>query len=156
MPRVLLLVAIAIIGYLTWQWFSRLPADQKRQQFIRIGLWVLVAVALLLVATGRLHWLGAALATVFATGRSLLPLALKLLPWLAQRKQQNHPQKTPDKGMSLSDAYAILGLDENATKQEITDAHRRLMAKNHPDKGGNDFLAAQLNTAKDLIIASMA
>ncbi|KZY65471.1 hypothetical protein A3738_18305 [Oleiphilus sp. HI0066] len=51
------------------------------------------------------------------------------------------------------DALKVLGLAEGASKQEIVDAHRKLMQKCHPDRGGNDFLAAQLNQAKDILLS---
>ena len=54
--------------------------------------------------------------------------------------------------MSRQEALSVLGLGANATKQEIIDAHRRLMAKNHPDKGGSTFIAQQLNEAKRVLL----
>lgn len=54
--------------------------------------------------------------------------------------------------MSLKEAYAILGLEEGASEEEVVQAHRKLMQKLHPDRGGSDFLAAQVNRAKDLIL----
>lgn len=37
-------------------------------------------------------------------------------------------------GGSLADAYAALGVDENATDADVKKAYRKLMSANHPDK----------------------
>ena len=41
--------------------------------------------------------------------------------------------------MSRQEAYAILGLAEDASEDEVIEAHRRLIQKLHPDRGGNDY-----------------
>jgi len=56
--------------------------------------------------------------------------------------------------MDVSQALQILGLAEGASKQEVLDAHRKLMQKLHPDRGGSNFLAAQVNRAKDVLLES--
>ena len=62
---------------------------------------------------------------------------------------------TADEGeMDTEQALAVLGLDNTATRDDIVDAHRRLMQKLHPDRGGTDYLAATLNVAKKVLLQS--
>ncbi len=50
------------------------------------------------------------------------------------------------------EALEILGLSGNPTKEEIIKAHRNLITKLHPDKGGSDFLASMVNQARDTLL----
>ncbi|MYI88696.1 MAG: molecular chaperone DnaJ [Gammaproteobacteria bacterium] len=55
--------------------------------------------------------------------------------------------------MTREEALEILGLDESASKQDIIEAHRILMQRNHPDRGGSTWVAARINRAKDVLLA---
>lgn len=53
---------------------------------------------------------------------------------------------------SRDEALQILGLSGNPSREEIISAHRRLINKLHPDRGGSDFLAARVNQARDILL----
>lgn len=86
------------------------------------------------------------------------------MPLLKAFIEREHPDWTmnanagaapPQSGdMSPEEALAILGLETGATSEQITLAHRKLMAKLHPDKGGSTYLATRVNQAKDLLMKS--
>ena len=54
--------------------------------------------------------------------------------------------------MTESLALEILGLDESAGKDDVSKAHRSLMQKMLPDRGGSDYLAQKINAAKDFLM----
>ncbi|MEO0410655.1 MAG: molecular chaperone DnaJ [Pseudomonadota bacterium] len=49
-------------------------------------------------------------------------------------------------------AAEILGVAIDASKEDILAAHKRLMKAAHPDQGGSDYLAQQINGAKDVLL----
>jgi len=59
-------------------------------------------------------------------------------------------------GMPLDDARRLLGVSEDADADAIRAAHRRLIAKVHPDAGGSEELAQRINAARDALIADAA
>jgi DnaJ-domain-containing protein 1 len=54
--------------------------------------------------------------------------------------------------MDKAQARLVLEVDDEASDEQVISAHKRLMAKNHPDKGGSTYIASQINQAKDVLL----
>ena len=54
--------------------------------------------------------------------------------------------------MKPEEAASILGVEEDASPADIRAAHRKLISQLHPDKGGTDYLAAQINDARKVLL----
>lgn len=123
----LLLIAAAGVGL--WAWKTRDP------QAVRIGD-VAAGVAALLALK------------LFKTN---LPLGMLALGgagwWLWFRKSGGAPA-----AMSDDEARRLLDVPADATAQEVRAAHRRLVARVHPDVGGTAELAQQVNLARDVLL----
>lgn len=72
--------------------------------------------------------------------------------WHAEDEPSGHTEEGISSALSVEEAYAILGLDEGADKDAIISAHKSLMQKLHPDRGGSSYLATKINQAKDLLL----
>jgi DnaJ family protein C protein 19 len=158
---VLALLAIMGVWYVMWK-YRRLPEETRKKTFLQICLISLAVALVVLVASGRAHWIFALLGGVVAFASRLLPY-LRHLPMLAKvlatfgivipgMAQAASSSAIDTNNMSREDAAAILGVDNSANDQQVLSAHKSLMNKMHPDKGGSGALAAQINAARDVML----
>ena len=54
--------------------------------------------------------------------------------------------------MSTAEALEMLGLKPGSSEQEIRAAYAHLIKRVHPDVGGTDWFAKQLNAARDALL----
>ncbi|MXO91276.1 J domain-containing protein [Pontixanthobacter aquaemixtae] len=61
-------------------------------------------------------------------------------------------QSKSTRAQALFRARKLLGVRENATRQEVLQAHKQLIAMVHPDKGGTNDQVHEANAARDLLL----
>jgi len=129
---------------------------------------LLVGFAAWMAFTGRLRRLttldGAMLgvsivsAILAARGNPIIggiPLALSAL-YALRRFSRTPPRPQPvATNEAVREARALLGVSPDADAEAIRAAHRRLIAKIHPDAGGTQALAEKINDARALLLRNL-
>ncbi|MBE8717744.1 J domain-containing protein [Cellvibrio polysaccharolyticus] len=159
-----ILLILLVIGAITGiRWFKQQPQAARRKVMLRSLAGAAIFLLITLAVTGRMHWLFAVIGALIPFMRGALGLGIQLLPlWLRRKSGQNttgnnQPPARQPLDLSIDEAMQTLGLEGdlnsgNITVTMVNDAHRRLIQKVHPDRGGNDFLASRVNRARDVLI----
>lgn len=127
----MILLLLAAAGVAWWYWGRGL----NRQQLVAAAS---VLGGALLLARGA--WMVA------------LPMFLPLI-WLLMQPSRPSPPARP--AMDAGEARRVLGVAPGADAEAIRTAHRRLVARVHPDQGGSADLAGRVNAARDILLAEL-
>lgn len=127
------LVAVLALGVFVWAIATgRIGRENGREAMaLAIG-----AAGLAILARGKA-----------IAGVALIATGLALWPWNRRRASSAT--------MSVNDARALLGVPPDADAETIRAAHRRLIAQTHPDRGGTEALARQINLARDMALSAI-
>ena len=161
MARIVILLAVLAVALLLWYNIRRSSGEQRKKIILWTVIWSIIATLMFLAATGKLNLITAAIGSFIALIPRLLGY-LKYLPLISRLYQQTKPGKQSNQqsspppprsgAMTKKEALDILGLKPGASREDILAAHKRMIQKVHPDRGGSDTLAAQINKAKDVLL----
>lgn len=70
-------------------------------------------------------------------------------------KTRAKPVSARERDRAISEARLLLGVSEHDDAAAIRARHRSLMTQNHPDTGGSEEQAQELNAARDLLLAEL-
>jgi hypothetical protein len=152
---VILFIVLAVLGI---RHISKQPEDIRPSLRLRYGLYALLGLAILLVFSGKLHWVAGAIAAILPIIQRFFPLLVRFLPFFKNKvtetsqKKTSTPSNAMDAEMDLKRALQVFGFEALPSEEKVVQRHRELMQKNHPDRGGSDFLASQINQAKEVLV----
>lgn len=121
------------------------PILKRREWRFLTAAFAVAAFAGAAYAALREEWVIAAVLALFG---AWLALSTRRPPAAAAAP----PPPRRREGMTADEARSILGVGPKASREEIRTAYTRLMRLLHPDKGGANGLAAQLNAARDRLL----
>lgn len=82
----------------------------------------------------------------------LIALACRVVlgkwPW-------NYLSTKPTRPQSVFHARKLLRVRDQASRAEILEAHRRLIATVHPDRGGSNEAVHEANAARDVLLGEL-
>ena len=140
-------LGLAFLLLMLLNWWAKADVKTAKSSLFWAILAVCGILTFALVASGK--GFAAVLPIGFAAWRMFGPKSASRTG--AQMGHSSRP-RGKDSPMSVSEAREVLGVSKDASEDEINNAYRRLMAKYHPDKGGNDWMASKLNEARKILL----
>ncbi len=85
-------------------------------------------------------------------GKLIVFAALAVIVWKMASGRWPWEAKTSARTQALLRARKLLGLRAGADRVEIIEAHKRLLAMVHPDRGGTNDQVHEAQAARDLLL----
>lgn len=84
--------------------------------------------------------------------RLIIFVGVAAFVWKAATGRWPWEPNVTTRGQALFRARKLLGVRADASRADIIEAHRRLLAMVHPDKGGTNSQVHEANAARDLLL----
>lgn len=132
MARLLILAAGLILIIAGYRWLQQNRQNLNKADIIKAVMMVALVICLLLVVTGRAHWLVVIGAGLLALAQRFLPLIIRLLPTLnhlyktrqqQQTSTQTNQSKVQSEVLSMTLDHASGQLDGEVLKGPFTGKH---------------------------------
>lgn len=145
----LLLITAALAGFFFLSRWWRRSKRSAHGSYVAVAIGIATLLLLLAIRGGA---------------EIAVPLTALFIPFLAgwlntawlklgsSSKSGSSNSKGSSGDIDRVEAYRILGLQPNASDEEIQAAYRRLMQRVHPDQGGSAYLAVRLNQARKVLL----
>ena len=158
MFRLLLPVCAVLALFVYWKAFARATPEQRSQRAQGLGL-LLAVVVLAAVAVRSGSW-------VWVAGAFFAVILLRAIPYISAFVERTLRQPVSGSGstggtrpstlrgskMTREEALRILDLVEPVSARDLQTRYRELMRGVHPDRGGSNHLAAQVNEAYRVLL----
>ena len=72
--------------------------------------------------------------------------------WALGKWPWDYLKAKPTRSQAVFHARKLLAVPEGASRSEVVEAHKRLIAMVHPDRGGTSTQVHEANAARDLLI----
>lgn len=82
----------------------------------------------------------------------LVMLAVLIVAWRLLVGRWPWDRSSQRDRLQAARARAILGVRKGASREEIIEAHRQLIVRVHPDRGGSNGQVHDANEARDLLL----
>ena len=157
MILILWILGIVIVALLVRLLLNKAPTHGK-PFLLRAGVVAILLFAIGLALSGLWPVAMSLLGGLVVYGRPLMrafgiwQMIKRFRPKIKDRSGGGSSGSSNASVMDKPQARQILEVGDNASHEEILSAHKRLMAKNHPDKGGSTYIASQINQAKDILL----
>lgn len=153
-----LIIAAAVL-YLLYRFVKHVqnkPKTDRRSYYVTLLIGLAAAGLVLMSVTGRVHWIAGLVGGALPFVRQfLINHVYKKISQSSQSQSEGQESQAGSGhrgNMTEAEALKVLGLEPGASEDDIVRAHRQLIQKLHPDRGGNDYLASQLNDAKACLL----